>query len=178
VRKRILGVGLLALIAAAPAAAHVIPQPAFLTPGVKTTVTLVTPNERRPHVLLGFTLTAPPGIELERATPPPGWKLVTAGRTADWSLGATTHEAGPDVPFRIVASTSLAPGTTTLSAVQRYDDGGIVRWKVGFTILPTATQTPKQHLLPAVVTAILGLVVIGLLLLRMRQRRQPDVQED
>ena len=66
----------------------------------------------------------------------------------------------------------------TFHAVQRYDDGGVVRWAVAFTILPAASATPHQHLLPAIVTAILGLVVIALLLFRMRDRRSPDLRED
>ena len=172
------GACLVALIAAAPAAAHVIPQPAYLSPGAPTTITFAAPNERPPHVMVSLTLTAPSGIELGRATPPPGWRLGTAGRTADWSLGAVTSVPGPDQSFRIVASTSLAPGAVKFHAVQRYDDGGLVRWAVAFTILPGTTATPRQHLLPAIVTAILGLVVIGLLLFRMRDRRRPDLREN
>jgi uncharacterized protein YcnI len=171
------GACLVTLIVAAPAAAHVIPQPAYLAPGAPTTITFAAPNERPPHVMVGLTLSAPAGIELGRATPPPGWKLGTAGRTADWSLGAVARAPGPDEPFRIIVSTSLAPGAVAFHAVQRYDDGGLVRWTVAFTILPAATATPREHLLPAVVTAILGLVVIGLLLFRMRDPRGRDLRE-
>jgi uncharacterized protein YcnI len=176
VRRRAAAAAFVALAAAAPATAHVIPQPAFLAPGAPTTITFAAPNERRPHVMVGFTLTAPAGIEFGRATPPPGWRLGTAGRTADWSLEAVTVKQGLDEPFRIAASTSLAPGAVAFHAVQRYDDGGLVRWTVAFTILPAATATPREHLLPAIVTAILGLVVIGLLLFRMRDRHRRDVQ--
>ena len=166
---------LVALIAASPAAAHVIPQPAYLTPGAPTTITFVAPNERPPHVLTGLTITAPPGVDLASATPPRGWKLSIAGGTATWS--GTPGADSPD-PFKIVASTSDAPGAVTFHAVQRYDDGGLVRWTVGLTILPTATAPPRQHLLPAIVTAILGLMVIGLLLFRMRDRRGHDPREE
>ncbi len=167
-----------ALIVASPAAAHVIPQPAYLTPGAPTTITFAAPNERLPHVMVGLTLTAPAGIELGRATPPPGWRLGTAGQTADWSLGAVSFTPEPEESFRIVASTSLAPGAVTFHAVQHYDDGGVVRWDIAFTILPVAAPSPRQHLLPAIVTGILGLVVIGLLLFRMRDRRHPDLREE
>ena len=169
--------GLLTLIAAAPTAAHVIPQPAYLTPGTRTTITFAAPNERPPHVMTRLTLTAPAGVDLAGATPPPGWKLSIAGRTATWNGEPLAPALGSQGPFRIVASTSLAPGAVKFQAVQRYDDGGLVRWAVAFTILPGTTATPRQHLLPAIVTAILGLVVIGLLLFRMRDRRRPDLRE-
>ena len=163
--------------AAAPATAHVIPQPAYLTPGKHTTITFAAPNERPPHVMTGLTITAPPGVDLAPGTPPRGWKLSVSSATATWS-GEPGPGLGSQGPFRIVASTSLAPGAVAFNAVQRYDDGGLVRWTVAFTILPAATASPRQHLLPAIVTAILGLVVIGLLLFRMRDRRQPPLQEE
>ena len=174
-RLRAASAALVALAAAAPAAAHVISQPSYLTPGERTTITFAAPNERQPHVMTGVTITAPSGVDLAPTTPPRGWKLSVSGATATWS-----GEPGPGSqgPFRIVASTSLAPGAVAFNAVQRYDDGGLVRWTVAFTILPAATASPRQHLLPAIVTAILGLVVIGLLLFRMRDRRQPPLQEE
>jgi hypothetical protein len=167
------GAGVLVLIAVTPAAAHVIPQPAYLTPGEQTTITFAAPNERPPHRLVGLTITAPAGIKLANAPAPRGWTLSIAGRTATWS-GITALQD----PFRILTSTSLEPGIVKLQAVQRYDDGGLVRWNVAFTILPAATPTPREHVLPAIVTAILGLVVIGLLLFRMRDRRRPDLREE
>ena len=166
---------LVALIAASPAAAHIVPQPAYLAPGAPTTITFVAPNERPPHVVTGLTITAPPGVDLASATPPRGWKLSIAGGTATWTGRTAPASQGP---FRIAASTSLAPGAVKFHAVQHYDDGGLVRWNVAFTILPVATATPRQHLLPAIVTAILGLVVIGLLLFRMRDRRGHDLREE
>ena len=172
------GACLVTLIVASPAAAHVIPQPAYLTPGTPTTITFAAPNERRPHVLTGLTVTAPAGVDLARATPPPGWKLSIAYRTATWDGAAHAPGLGSPGPFRIVASTSAAPGAMKFHAVQRYDDGGLVRWTVAFTILPAATATPHEHLLPAIVTGILGIVLIGLLLFRMRYRYHPDLRED
>ena len=172
-RWRAAAAGFAVLVVVAPAAAHVIPQPAYLTPGQHTTITFAAPNERLPHRLVRLTITAPAGIELANAPAPHGWTLSIAGRTATWS-----GRAAPQDPFRILTSTSLEPGIVQFHAVQRYDDGGLVRWKVAFTILPAATPTPKQHLLPAIVTAILGLVVIGLLLFRMRDRKRPDRREE
>lgn len=167
-----------AVIGVAPAAAHVVPQPAYLAPGESTTITFAAPNERPPHTMTDLTITAPKGVELTRTAPPPGWRLSTFDHTASWSKAAVTTGVQPSVPFRIVASTSLAPGAVAFHAAQRYDDGGVVRWTVAFTILPAAAPTPHQHLLPAIVTGILGLVVIGLLLFRMRGRHQPDLREE
>ena len=172
------GACLVTLIVASPAAAHVIPQPAYLTPGTPTTITFAAPNERRPHVLTRLTVTAPAGVDLARATPPRGWKLSIADRTATWDGATSAPGLGSPGPFRIVASTSDAPGAVKLHAVQRYDDGGLVRWTVAFTILPGTTATPRQHLFPAIVTGILGLAVIGFLLFRMRDRYHPDLREE
>ena len=175
--RRLTAVAVGALVGAAPAAAHVIPQPAYLAPGEHTTITFAAPNERPPHVMTGLTITAPAGITLASAPTPRGWKLSTSGATATWNGETFAPGLGSAGRFRITASTSLAPGAVSFHAVQRYDDGGLVRWTIAFTIVPASTATPRQHLLPAIVTAILGLVVIGLLLFRMRGRHQPDLRE-
>jgi uncharacterized protein YcnI len=172
------GACLVTLIIASPAAAHVIPQPAYLTPGTPTTITFAAPNERAHHVFTGLSITVPAGIELASAPAPRGWKLDVRGQTATWSGGIAKLGSGPYEPFRIAASTSLPPGAVTFHAVQHYDDGGLVRWAVAFTILPAVTATPHQHLVPAIITGILGLIVIGLLLFRMRERQHPDLREE
>src|SRR5204862_36575 len=66
VTRRAAGVALVALAAATPAAAHVIPQPAYLTPGIATTISFAAPNERLPHVFTRLTVTVPAGVELSR----------------------------------------------------------------------------------------------------------------
>jgi uncharacterized protein YcnI len=160
---------LVSLAVAAPAGAHVIPQPAYLAPGPPTTITFYAPNERAPLKLVGLTVTAPAGVSFSAATPPTGWKLATAGRVARWTRDSAVP-AGRDVAYRVVASTTLAPGAVSFRAVQSYEDGGVVRWNLGFTILPGAAPSPHEHLLPAFVTAVVGLAAIGLLLFRMRGR--------
>jgi len=150
------------------ASAHVIPQPAYLTDGHATRIQFVAPNERLPHLFTELTVTMPAGVTLHSVAPPPGWRLAVNGRTATWSGGRIGRGSG--VLFGIDASTELAPGAISFDAVQRYDDGGRVRWKVGLTVLPAPSPAPKQHIVPAIVTGILGLIVIGLLLYRMRER--------
>lgn len=166
-----------ALAAPALAGAHVVAQPAYLANGKRATITFAAPNERAPHAMTGLTVTAPAGVTLTSPTAPAGWQAsITGGRTATWTGGRIAP--GRPASFSVDASASTEPGATSFHAVQRYDDGGTVAWTVGFTVLPTPAAAPKQHLLPAVVTAILGLVVIGLLLHRVRGSRRPPLRED
>jgi uncharacterized protein YcnI len=160
---------LLALLLPSRALAHVTVLPAFVEDGQRTTLVFSAPNERPPHAMTRLTVSVPAGIELTEATPPPGWTVAVAARTATWSGGRTgPHETGQ---FRIGAKTELEPTAVTLVAVQRYDDGGTVRWTIPFTILP-ASHAPKQHLWPAFLAGVIGLAVIaaGLALLRLRRR--------
>jgi len=171
-RLRLTGfaVALSALCASGTAGAHVIPQPDYLAAGKPMQIQFVAPNERPPHLFTELTVTMPEGIELHPATPPTGWKLAVHGRTAVWSGGHLAR--GQGVLFTIGMSTNLAPGAITFRAVQRYDDGGQVPWKIGLTILPEPAPAPKQHIVPAIVTGLLGVIVIGLLLYRTRERQR------
>ena len=163
-------VGLVWLCFASAAEAHVIPQPAYLAAGKETQIQFVAPNERPPHLFTQLSVTMPEGIELHAVAPPEGWKLSVNGRTAVWSGGHVAR--GQGVLFSIGMSTHLAPGAITFRAVQRYNDGGLVPWNVGLTVLPEPAPAPKQHILPAIVTGILGVIVIALVLFRTRERQR------
>ena len=160
---------LLALVLPATAAAHVTVLPTFLEAGKRTTLEFTGPNERAPHVVTRVTVTFPEGIRLSRAEATPGWTLTTSGSTAVWTGGRTLPSTVG--VFRVAAETSDEPAGVTLRAVQRYDDGASVRWTIPFTILPAANP-PKEHLLPALLAGVVGLVVIvaGLAFLRLRPR--------
>ena len=170
--RRLLAAGALAaLVLAAAAQAHVNVLPAFLEDGQRTTLVFSAPNERPPHAVTRLAITVPSGVELESAPAPPGWQLAVSDTTAVWSGGRTLPRTVG--VFRIAAQTSLEPGAVTFRAVQRYDDGATVRWTIPFTVVPTSNP-PKEHLWPALVAGIVGLVVIvgGLALLRLRRPRR------
>ncbi len=159
-----------ALLLPAVARAHVIVSPAYLEAGQRSTLTFGAPNEREHHAVTRLTVTAPPGVELFETSPPKGLQLTANGRTAVWTgrmLSDVTYE------LRIEAKATRAPGSATFQAVQRYDDGKTVHWTVGFTVLPAAPP-PKQHLWPAFLAGIVGVVVIagGLAFLRTRGGRR------
>ena len=170
-RRAFLAGAMIALALPSVALAHVTVLPAYLEGGQRTTLVFSAPNERPQRAVIGFTVTVPAWVELTAAPPPRGWKLDVAAQRAAWSGGGRTAP-GQTGEFRLSASTELAPTQITLVAVQRYDDGGTVRWTIPFTILP-APNPPKQHLWPAFIAGAIGLVVIigGLAFLRLR--RQP-----
>jgi len=169
--RRALFAGALAALVLTPAGlAHVTVLPAYLEDGRRSTLVFAAPNERPRHAVTGFTVTAPPGIELATASPPSGWRLQIAARRATWSGGRAAP--GETTEFRLAAMTEIAPTAATLVAVQRYDDGGTVRWSIPFTILPAANP-PKQHLWPAFIAGAIGLVAIVAVLWLLRLRRRP-----
>lgn len=125
------------------------------------------PNERAPHVVTQLTVTVPGGVVLGADSPPPGWKLAIAGRTAIWSGGRA--RAGTVEKFSLRATSDRSPAELGLTAVQRYDDGARVRWAIPITILPAA-EAPKQHLWPAFIAGALGLaLIVGCLLYFVRR---------
>ena len=165
--RALAGTSIAALVLVAVASAHVTVLPSFLSKGERATLAFSAPNERAPHSVVSLRVTAPAGVELSALAPPPGWQLAVAGQKATWSGGRVA--AGATGEFRVSAKTTLEASGVTFVALQRYDDGGTVRWMIPFTILP-ATSTPKQHLWPAFLVGGVGLVVIvgGLGWLRRR----------
>ena len=151
--------------------------PAFVEDGVPTTITFQAPNERAPHAMTMFSVTAPPGITVESATAPAGWKAAVSGRMVTWTGGRLTGTAELGFPIRV--KTRVRAGNHSLAATQAYDDGGKVRWKVDLSVLPaTGAAAPKQHPWGAVAAAIVGLVVLVLSVLGMRRYRKPPLQEE
>ena len=169
-RRALLASVVAALAVPSLARAHVTVLPAFIEDGRRTTLTFSAPNERPPHRVTRLTVTVPEGIELLATAAPAGWRLELTPGKAIWSGGATRpHQIGQ---FELRARTSIEPTGVVFEAVQRYDDGGAVRWPIPFTVLPAA-HAPKQHLVGALIAGIVGLTVIagGLFVLRFRQPR-------
>jgi len=156
----------------ATAAAHVTLAPPFVEDGVPTTIAFQAPNERAPHAMTMLSATAPPGVTIEDAIAPSGWKATVAGSTVTWTGGRLTGTAELDFPIRI--ETRVRAGTHSFAATQTYDDGGRVKWKVDLSVLPaTGAAAPKQHPWGAVAAAVAGLLVVVGSVLGLRRFRKP-----
>jgi uncharacterized protein YcnI len=156
-----------ALLLAAPAAAHVIAQPAFLPSGSSASISFSAPNERDAP-MTSFVLTAPGGLVLEHAHQVDGWNESLRGSTATWTGGSTAPDA--EDTFGAMVRADAEPGVIRLTAVQRYDDGSEVTWPVDVTITP-AEDGPSQNLALAGVVGLLGLlVVVAIAMLAWRRR--------
>jgi len=164
--------GSLALVS--PAAAHVVVTPTFLAAGRSETIDLSVPNERDAP-MTGFSLSVPSGFEVVHAHPAEGWNETSDPATATWTGGAVA--SGGVATFRLELETPPTPGVVELQAVQRYNDGAVVRWPVSFTVTP-AEETPSQNLALAGVVGLIGmLVVIGVVALAWRRRSDEPLQE-
>ncbi|MCZ7588006.1 MAG: YcnI family protein [Gaiella sp.] len=151
-------------------------SPPFVDADATTRVAFETPNERPPHATIAVEVTAPPGVELESAPPPPGWRLELTPETARWTGGRIEGRAVVSFPLAVTARTRA--GTEVFSAVQEYDDGESVRWEAGLTVLPAAAnEAPSQHLGRALAAGVVGLVVIVGSFLGLRLLRRRPLQE-
>lgn len=87
--RRMLTPGIvLALVLAAPAAAHVTVEPGSVKPGADVRVAFTVPNEERGAAILGFTVRIPEGFAAEAVEAKPGWRVSREGSTVRWSGGA------------------------------------------------------------------------------------------
>ena len=168
--------GAAALLLPAAATAHVVISPPFVNDGIKSTIAFRTPNERAPKATVGLTVVAPPGVAVDSAAAPPGWKASVSGSTVSWSGGRVTGRSTVDFPVTITAK--VRAGTHPFAATQTYDDGATVKWSAGLSVLPaTGAQTPKQHPWGAVAAAVAGLLVIGGSVLLLRRVRRAPVEQ-
>ena len=146
-----------ALILAAPAAAHVTVVPAFVSAGDAGTLSLTAPNERGVD-MTGFVVSVPSEFRIVEARSDGSWRGAVQGSTATWQGGSL--ESGADATFTLELEGPAAPGPATIEAEQRYPGGEVVRWPVALTVTPF-TESPPQNLGWALVTALVGLVVIA-----------------
>jgi len=164
------------LVAASRADAHVTVTPPFVDAGTKTTISFEMPNERPRHATISLEVKAPPGIELESAAPPPGWKLELSGNRARWTGGRI--EALRTVAFPLAITARTRAGTELFQATQGYDDGESVHWNAGLSVLPAAgAEAPSQHLDRALGAGAVGLAVIAASFLALRLLRRRSLQE-
>lgn len=172
-----LGALIVGVLAAVPAAlAHVTISPPYVNADAQARIVFETPNERPPHATVALTVTAPPGVAFERLDPPAGWTARIDTTGARWTGGRITGRRTVGFPVRVLARTRA--GNQSFRAVQRYDDGEVVRWQATLSVLPAAgNEAPSQHLGRALVAAAAGLVVLAASLYAVRRLRRRPLQE-
>ena len=156
-----------ALVFAAPAAAHVVASPTFLPSKSAESISLEVPNERS-DPMTSFTVTAPDGLEIEHAHPVDGWNGTVEDGAATWTGGSLA--ASETATFGVTLKADVEPGVETLQAKQGYDSGAVVEWPVALTVTP-AEQSPSENLALAGVVGLLGvLVVVAVAMFAWRRR--------
>jgi hypothetical protein len=177
-RGALLGVllGGVVLATAGAAHAHVTVAPPFVEADRQTRIAFQTPNERAPHATTSLVIEAPPGVQLAPLEAPPGWRLQLSGRRARWTGGRITARRVVSFPLSVTARTRA--GTATFKATQGYDDGEVVRWGAGVSVLPAAgSDAPSEHLDRALAAGAVGIAVIVASFLVLRLLRRRPLQE-
>ncbi len=160
-----------ALVAAAPAAAHVTMTPPFLAAGETATLSLTGPNERDAP-MTGFQVTAPPAFRILHVHSAQGWESGVMGSTATWS--GRSLAPGSEASFTLHVEVPDEPGPAVFAAAQLYPGGAAVHWRVPFTITPS-TESPSQNpawVVGIVAVMLLAITVAGVVLLRRRRSLQ------
>jgi uncharacterized protein YcnI len=158
---------LTALAASGTASSHVVATPTFLATGSAKSITFTAPNERDAP-MTGFSITVPPGVEIEHVHEVAGWSGSLVGSTATWTGGSVAP--GAEVSFGSTLVADAEPGLVEVIARQRYGDRGVVRWSVPLSINP-ADESPSQDLALAGVIGLIGvLLVLVIAMLAWRRR--------
>jgi uncharacterized protein YcnI len=160
-----------ALALAGSAAAHITVVPPFVAAGDTTTLRVTGPNERDAD-MTRFALTVPSEFRIVEVISEDSWRGSIRGQTATWNGGRLG--SGSEATFTLEVEGPTEPGPASLEAAQLYPGGAIVRWPVALTVTPAAEAT-SQNLGWAVVTALVGLVVltgIGVAMLRRARSLQ------
>ena len=125
-RKTIVVLTLLGLVAVPVAAAHVEPSPEKVPAGSVSRITLSAEGEESvPAVKL--TVQMPTGVTDVVAHPTSGWKQSVNGRIVTWSGGKIPH--GADGKFAFSAHMPSSPGRVLVfPALVTYQDGKVVHW--------------------------------------------------
>jgi hypothetical protein len=163
-------------VLAAPAAAHVTVTPPFLAVGEEAVLAFDAPNERD-VAMTSLELEAPPEVRfVALEAPPAGWRGTVGERRARWSGGRLPASA--TALYRLRARATGTPGSVAFRAVQRFEDGAVVRWETTLALVPgTGESAPQQHLGRALVAAVAGLGVIASSLLVLHRVRRRSLQE-
>jgi uncharacterized protein YcnI len=128
------------------ASAHVTLQPTAGRPADLQRYRVVVPNERESQAITGVDLRMPPGITFALVESVAGWRaqVIRRGSTIAelrWRGGRVPPDGYAELHF--IARNPVRTGTLTWKALQRYDDGSVVRW-IGS---PSSEQpAPVTHL--------------------------------
>ena len=156
-----------ALVLAAPASAHVVAVPPFVSSGSSESVTFSGPNERDVP-MTAFSLTVPAGLQIAHAHELEGWDESIDGSTAIWLGGPLAPD--DEIGFGITLEVDVDPGIVELQAEQRYPDGSQVSWPVTLTITPDDESTSQNLALAGVIGLIGVLLVVAVAMLAWRRR--------
>jgi uncharacterized protein YcnI len=160
----------LALLLAAPAAAHVTVEPPFLYAQGTQRLALSAPNERNAP-MTGFSATVPDGVRVVHAHPASGWESEVTGSTATWLGGSV--EPGEEATFELELEAFAQPGPVEIEAVQQYPDDTVVPWRVALTLVPgSVVESGVARWQVAIFVAALGLLVLATIVFAARRRRR------
>lgn len=162
-----------ALVAAAPAAAHVVVTPPFVAAGDRAILSLTGPNERD-EPMTGFRVVVPGDFGIVAGRSAGDWRPNVQAGSVSWQGGSLA--AGDEAAFFVELEAPTAPGPATLTAEQLYPGDAVVSWAVDLTVTP-ARDAPSQNLVWAVVTAIVGFLVLTIFAAWIWRRRAGPLQE-
>jgi uncharacterized protein YcnI len=133
-RQGLLAAAAVALGASSPvpgASAHVTLQPTAGRPADLQRYRVIVPNEREAQATTGVDLKLPAGITFALVESVPGWRaqVVKRGSTVGelrWRGGRVPPGGYAELHF--IARNPVRTGAIAWKALQRYDDGSVVRW--------------------------------------------------
>ena len=126
-----LAIALGAALPAAGASAHVTLQPVEGRPADLQRYRVIVPNERESQATTGVDLRMPAGITFALVESVAGWRTKVVKRGSQiaelrWRGGRVPP--GGYAELRFIARNPVRTGTIAWKALQRYDDGSVVRW--------------------------------------------------
>jgi uncharacterized protein YcnI len=121
----------LGAVAAPGAAAHVTVQPAASRPAELQRYRLIVPNERGSAATTGVDVKVPDGVTFALVESVAGWRARVVRRGGviaelRWRGGRVPRDGYAELHF--IARNPVRTGPIAWKALQRYDDGDVVRW--------------------------------------------------
>jgi len=150
----------LGALVAPSAAAHVTVQPTTSRPAELQRYRVIVPNERTSGTTTGLDLKLPAGVTFALVESVAGWRSEVVER--DGAISQLRWRGGRVPPggyaeLRFIARNPVRVGPLAWKALQRYDDGDVVRW-IGAkgSEQPAATTTLGEDAVPVDVVSTHG----------------------